>query len=54
MNVLFACMSVHYTCVWYAWRSRALDALELELEVVVNHHRCREENLRPLQEQQAL
>lgn len=39
MRDLPTCMHVHHLCVRCLWsQKRALDALEMELRVVVNHH----------------
>lgn len=39
MNVLSACIHVHYMCeVTYVDQKRASDSLELELEIVVSSH----------------
>lgn len=39
MSVLPACMYMHYMRVWWPWgQEKALGALELEFQMVMNHH----------------
>lgn len=38
MCILPACMPEYHMCACYTWRLRALDPLELELQMVVNCH----------------
>lgn len=39
MNVLSACIYVQYTHIWCPWGpNKALDPLEVELQMIVNDH----------------